>query len=92
MKTEQKENFQRALMRIMSANAGRFGLRVEALQLYARDYGFAPTKEEVEEALEYLGDEANGLVRPVDKGQFHPHNRPWKLTAKGVNHLAEIGL
>ena len=88
---EMQENFQVALLRVLEANTSRFGLGVPALSLLVNQYGFTPKAEEVVSAMDYLEDAENGLVRSVEKGQMHPANRAWKVTAKGTNWLRERG-
>lgn len=87
----QTELYHRALLRVLDCNNTRFGLTEPALRTLVEAEGFEPSEGEVADALDYMVDPEVGYVVQVNKGQFNPANRAWKITARGINHLRERG-
>lgn len=91
MSFEQRELFRIALLRVLDANHSKFGLGKIALATLITTYGFRVQTDQVQREIEYMEDPAVGLVVGVDKRNFSTENGAWKITAIGMNFLAERG-
>ena len=93
MSPDQLENFHDSLLRVLDRNSSqRFGYGVTTLLNFVREFGYTNiTVAQLEAAMAYLEDKEIGFVELVNKGQFNPANRCWKITARGINHLRERG-
>jgi hypothetical protein len=89
MNAQQREYLRLALLRVLDANATRFGLGVTALASLVRVDGCQPTDGEAELELAYLEDK--GLIVRLDK-PISPENPVWRISALGRDLLAERGL
>jgi hypothetical protein len=86
--TDKTELFDNALLNILDANNTPWGLQAQALCLFTRQLGFAPSAEEAIGRLEYLT--AKGMAQEVAK-VLSKANRCWKITDAGRRHLDEQG-
>ncbi len=92
MNAEQREALHIVLLRLLDANQTRFGLGPQALSVLAGTYGFAAARPDViEKEMDYLAHAQNALAEEVDRGNFNPQNRTWRITPKGRNLLATRG-
>jgi len=80
-----------AVLRVLEENDTRFGLGVPALSLLVGRYAVTLDADGMRRRLEYLCDPSVGFVTPVNRGEFHPENMSFKITAKGTNHLRLCG-
>lgn len=85
------ENLDLAILRVLDAGDSQFGFSPKALANLLVAEGYRPDVDQVEKRMHYLGDPELGLVSRVPRGSFHPANAPWRITAKGMNHLREQG-
>ncbi|MDR3459562.1 MAG: hypothetical protein P4N60_19200 [Verrucomicrobiae bacterium] len=88
MNAEQKESFRLALLRVLDERASeRFGLTVQAIQVFLGQFGFRASKvDEVNVELQYLADK--GYVVEISK-TISPENRCWRITAEGRDFIAQ---
>ena len=87
MNPEQREIFRTALLRVLEERGSdRFGLAVQAIQIFLGQFGFrASRKDDINAELLYLADK--NLVVMVGK-TVSPENTCWRITADGRDHLA----
>lgn len=81
----QRENYRRAILLVLDANASPYGVGLPALRLLVQHYGFYPTDVETLAELTYLADK--GFIIEVQK-QLSPENRQYRITATGRDFLA----
>lgn len=81
----QRENYRRALLLVLDANASPYGVGLPALRLLVQHYGFYPTDVDTLAELTYLTDK--GFITEVAK-QMSPENRLHRITAAGRDFLA----
>lgn len=82
---EKRELLRIAILRVLEANTGGFGLGVTALIHMLGAYGTVSTPEEVQCGVYYLV--GKGFVMPVNK-PISPENQCWKITAEGMDFVA----
>lgn len=88
MNPESREDFRKALLRVLDANNTRFGLGAKALGHLVASYGFpSPNQDDVKSEVQYLEDKE--LVSQVMKG-VSPENRCWRITAAGRDFVAQL--
>ncbi len=88
MNAERIELFRISLLQQLRA-VGDGSLPLPTLVMGAQMAGFPATDDTVRSALAYLGDK--GLVAPVAK-ILNPEVKRWRITAAGIDFLAEAGL
>jgi hypothetical protein len=86
--TEKTELFDNALLKILDANNTPWGLQAQALCMFCRELGFAPSAGEAVGRLEYLT--AKGMAHEVAK-VLGKANRCWKITDAGRRYMDEQG-
>jgi hypothetical protein len=86
-----KEILHAALLKIMDTNRTRFGLQAATLSLQLRGEAIVADKEEVTEALDYLGSRNPPLVHET-RPQIDRELRAWKITTAGILYADEHGL
>jgi hypothetical protein len=82
------ELFTNTLLKIMGFNNTRFGLNAAALRIFAHNYSFNPTEEEVTDRCEYLTEKGFCAEMPPAMGAM----RHWKITDAGRRYLDERNL
>lgn len=85
-----EENFDLALLRLLDSNGSSFGLGPIAISHLIGQFGVTGDLDKIKVRLRYLQD--LNMVATVEKGNFHPENATWRITAIGTNHLREHGL
>ena len=87
MNAIQLENFRTALLNVLEQRASdRFGLNVNAVQIFLNTEGFRGSRrEDINAELQYLADKQ--LVTTVGK-VISPENTCWRITAAGRDELA----
>lgn len=88
MNPAQIELFDLALLRVLEANRGRFGLTPVAITHLLPQFGIKTTPEQVEERLGYLTDK--GLTTEVVK-VINKANRSWGITRDGIDYVDQRG-
>jgi hypothetical protein len=86
-----KDIFHAALLKIMDANRTRFGLQAATLSLQLRGEAIIAGKDEVIQALDYLGSRTPPLVEET-RPEINRENRAWIITAGGIRYVDEHGL
>ena len=86
-----KEILHAALLKIMDANRTRFGLQALSLSLHLRGAAIIAGKEEVVQALDYLGSRTPPLGEETHP-EIDRENRAWKITEAGIRYADEHGL
>jgi hypothetical protein len=90
MTPAQREMFRLAILRVLETNGtSRYGLTAENISHFLPQFGFRATVAQVDHELNYLSGEPLCHVDLVNKGGFSPEVRPWKITTRGMNFLAE---
>jgi hypothetical protein len=81
MTPHQRELLRRAILRVLAANATRYGISADTLRHFLRPEGFPAARlEEVDLELLYL--EGKGFVFIPTKS-MSPENQTWKITDAG---------
>lgn len=86
-----KEILHGALLKIMDANRTRFGLQAATLMLQLRGEAIIAGKDEVIQALDYLGSRTPPLVKE-SRPEIDRENRAWIITEGGIRYVDEHGL
>jgi hypothetical protein len=86
-----KEIFHGALLKIMDTNRTRFGLQAATLALLLRGEAIVVSKEEVVQALDYLGSRTPPLIEET-RPEINRENRAWKITEEGIRYVDQHGL
>jgi hypothetical protein len=86
-----KEILHGALLKIMDANRTRFGLQAATLMLQLRGEAIIAGKDEVIQALDYLGSRTPPLVQET-RPEIDRENRAWIITGGGIRYVDEHGL
>lgn len=86
-----EEHLDLAILKTLAANQTEFGLGPDALKHLVTMFGVTPDVEAIRKRLLYLADPHVGFVTKVDRGEFHPENATWRITARGLNHLRQNG-
>lgn len=80
-----------ALLKIMDANRTRFGLQAAALIIRLRGDAIVASKDEVAQAMDYLGSRTPPLVEET-LPELNRENRAWKITEAGIRYVDQHGL
>lgn len=88
MNAASRELFRIALLRVMESNKTRRGLGAQALALLVGAFGFSPSAEDLQAALEYL--EGKGFIYSPAK-TLTPESRTWLITDAGQIALENHG-
>jgi len=86
-----KEILHAALLKLMDANRTRFGLQAATLVLQLRGEAIIAGKDEVVQALDYLGSRTPPLVEET-RPEIDRENRAWKITEAGIRYVDEHSL
>jgi hypothetical protein len=86
-----KEILHAALLKIMDTNRTRFGLQAGTLVLQLRGEAILAAKDEVIQALDYLGSRTPPLVEET-RPEIDRELRAWKITADGIRYVDQHGL
>jgi hypothetical protein len=86
-----KDILHAALLKIMDANRTRFGLQAATLVMQLRGAAIIVNKDEVIQALDYLGSRTPPLVEET-RPEIDRENRAWRITGEGIRYVDEHGL
>jgi hypothetical protein len=86
-----KEILHASLLKIMDANRTRFGLQAVTLVLQLRGLAIIASKDEVIQALDYLGSRTPPLIEET-RPEIDRENRAWKITEAGIRYADEHAL
>jgi hypothetical protein len=86
-----KEILHAALLKIMDANRTRFGLQAATLALQLRGEAITASKEEIIQALDYLGSRTPPLIEET-RPEIDRELRAWKITGEGIRYVDEHGI